>query len=48
MGKSNLNESLPIEWDDKSLNDIISLMVANLDMNENNPRFQTNIIRTQK
>lgn len=46
--ESGFDESLPIEWDDKSLNDIISLMVANLDMNENNPRFQTNIIRTQK
>jgi hypothetical protein len=46
--ESGFDESFPIEWDDKSLNDIISLMVANLDMNENNPRFQTNILRTQK
>jgi hypothetical protein len=37
-----------IEWDDKSLDDIVSLMVANLDMNENNPRFQLNTIRAQK
>ena len=41
-------DSTEIEWDDKSLDDIISLMVANLDMNEGNPRFQINTLRTQK
>jgi hypothetical protein len=46
--ESGFNESKGIEWDDKSLDDIISLMVANLDMNENNPRFQLNTLRTQK
>lgn len=46
--ESEFDESTPIEWDDKSLDDIISLMVANLDMNENNPRFQLNTLRTQK
>lgn len=40
--------STEIEWDDKSLDDIISIMVANLDMNENNPRYQLNTLRTQK
>lgn len=39
---------IEIEWDDKSLDDIISIMVANLDMNENNPRFQINTMRAQK
>ena len=40
--------NIEIEWDDKSLDDIISIMVANLDINENNPRFQLNTLRTQK
>ncbi len=37
-----------IEWDDKSLDDIISLMVFNLDINENNQRFQLQTLRIQK
>lgn len=37
-----------IEWDDKSLDDIISLMVFSLDINENNPRFQLQTLRIQK
>lgn len=37
-----------IEWDDKSLDDIISLMVFNLDINSNNQRFQLQTLRTQK
>jgi hypothetical protein len=37
-----------IEWDLKAIDDIVSLMVANLDINENNPRFQVNTIRAQK
>jgi hypothetical protein len=41
-------EDTAIEWDDKTLDDIVSLMVANNDMNENNPRFQLNLQRTQK
>lgn len=40
--------SIEIEWDDKSLDDIISIMVFNLDINENNPRFQLNTLRSQK
>lgn len=40
--------NIEIEWDDKSLDDIISIMVANLNINENNPRFQLNTLRTQK
>ena len=40
--------NIEIEWDDKSLDDIISIMVANLDINENNPRFQLQTLRTQK
>ena len=37
-----------IEWDLKTIDDIVSLMVANLDINENNPRFQVNTSRVQK
>lgn len=37
-----------IEWDDKSLDDIISLMVFNLDINEENSRYQLNTLRIQK
>lgn len=37
-----------IEWDDKALDDIITLMVFNLDINENNQRFQLQTIRAQK
>lgn len=46
--ESGFDESSPIEWDDKSLDDIISLMVFNSDINENNPRFQLQTLRTQK
>jgi hypothetical protein len=41
------NDSL-VEWDDKSLDDIVSLMVFNNDINMNNPRFQLQTLRTQK
>lgn len=37
-----------VEWDKKALDDIISLMVFNNDINENNPRFQLQTIRIQK
>ena len=37
-----------IEWDDKVLDDIISLMVMNLDINQNNPRFQLQTLRIKK
>ena len=37
-----------IEWDDKSLDDIITLMVFNNDINENSPRFQLQTLRLQK
>jgi hypothetical protein len=37
-----------IEWDDKSLDDIISLMVFNSDINENNPAYQLQTLRIQK
>jgi hypothetical protein len=46
--ESDFDNSLPIEWDDKSLDDIISLMVFNFDINENNPRYQLQSIRAQK
>lgn len=37
-----------VEWDDKSLDDIISLMVFNLDINTNNQRFQLQTLKIQK
>lgn len=46
--ESQFNENFLVEWDDKSLDDIISLMVFNNDINENNPRYQLNLARTQK
>lgn len=41
-------DSIQIEWDDKALDDIISLMVVNFDINEGSQRFQLNTIRIQK
>ena len=46
--ESPFNESIGVEWDDKSLDDIITLMVFNNDINENNPRFQLQTLRMQK
>lgn len=46
--ESKFSSTSKIEWDDKALDDIISLMVFNLDINENNQRFQLQTIRTQK
>lgn len=46
--ESNFNEDYPVEWDDKCLDDIISLMVFNNDINENNPRFQLQTLKIQK
>lgn len=46
--ESKFNEQITIEWDDKSLDDIITLMVFNLDINENNPRYQIQPARIQK
>lgn len=46
--ESGFNEQIDIEWDDKSLDDIITLMVFNLDINENNPRYQIQPARIQK
>lgn len=39
---------MEIEWDDKSLNRIISMCATAFDLNENNPRAQAQIMRTQK
>ena len=46
--ESDFDNTQKIEWDDKSLDDIISIMVFNLDINENNPRYQLQTLRTQK
>jgi len=41
-------DNIQIEWDDKSLDDIISLMVFNFDINEGSPRYQLQTLRIQK
>ncbi len=46
--ESDFDSASKIEWDDKSLDDIISMMVFNFDINQNNPRFQLQTLRTQK
>lgn len=46
--ESDFDQTTLIEWDDKALDDIISIMVFNYDINQNNPRFQLNTLRTQK
>ena len=46
--ESDFDETLKMEWDDKSLDDIISLMVFNNDINENNPRYQLQTMKIQK
>jgi len=46
--ESGFNESYTIEWDDKSLNRIISMCAEASDINENNPRFQLQKLRQQK
>lgn len=46
--ESDFDSNSKIEWDDKSLDDIITLMVFNLDINSNNPRFQLQTLRAQK
>lgn len=46
--ESDFDETQEIEWDEKCLDDIISLMVFNNDINENNPRYQLQTIRIQK
>lgn len=46
--ESPFDSASKIEWDDKCLDDIISLMVFNLDINQNNPRYQLQTLRTQK
>jgi hypothetical protein len=46
--ESGFDSNSEIEWDDKSLDDIVSLMVFNFDVNSNNPRFQLQTLRAQK
>ncbi len=46
--ESDIDSTIEIEWDDKSLDDIITLMVFNLDINENSPRYQLQTLRIQK
>lgn len=46
--ESKFNELIKIEWDDKALDRILSICAGEFDMNENNPRFQIQNLRTQK
>lgn len=46
--ESDFISNLTIEWDDKVLDDIVSIMVMNLDINQNNPRYQLQTLRIQK
>ena len=46
--ESKFNETIPIEWDDKALDEIISLMAFGFDLNESNPRAQGQLTRAQK
>lgn len=46
--ESGFDSTSKIEWDEKSIDDIVSLMVFNYDINQNNQRFQLNQLRTQK
>jgi hypothetical protein len=46
--ESGFDSTKQIEWDDKSLDDIISIMVSNYDINQNSPRFQLQTLRAQK
>lgn len=46
--ESKFDESIEIEWDAKSLDRIISIAAGEFDLNENNPRFQLQQLRTQK
>lgn len=43
--ESDFNELVPIEWDDKSLDRIISICAGEFDMNESNQRFQLQKLR---
>lgn len=46
--ESDFDKNYLIEWDEKSLDDIITLMVFNSDIDENNPRYQLQTMRIQK
>ena len=46
--ESNFNETIELEWDDKSLDRILSIVAGEFDMNEAEPRFQIQNLRTQK
>lgn len=46
--ESKFDEAHKIEWDDKSLDRIISLTAGEFDMNDSNPRFQLQNTRAQK
>lgn len=45
---SKFDESVELEWDDKSLDRIISIIAGEFDMNESDQRFQLQTLRTQK
>lgn len=46
--ESNFDENIKIQWDNKSLDRIISLSAGETDINTLNPRYQLQQLRTQK
>lgn len=46
--ESKFNETIELEWDDKSLDRIISMTATEYDLNESDPRYQLQNLRTQK
>lgn len=45
---SKLDNTIELEWDDKALDRIISIIATEFDINESDQRFQLQTIRTQK
>jgi len=46
--ESEFTPEIQIEWDEKSLDRILSICAGEFDINENNPRFQLQNLRQQK
>lgn len=46
--ESKFDETIELEWDDKSLDRIISMVAMEFDINESDQRFQLQNLRTQK
>ena len=46
--ESEFDETIELEWDDKSLDRILSMVAMSFDMNQSDQRFQIQNLRTQK